>query len=219
MMINKTFIDLMNIIKEITKKEKTPNFIKVIEIDKEIKKSYKNIEKIINGFKEIKPEYILDFVSFMKLADTNNLIDKSFITDGIDILYSSNTEGHEQSAYIETSCPYNDDTIFYYTFTAVINTENIDNRYISSKCFKVKKGIGITGDEIGDYENTELIYSNKESSIIIDQKKNDNITSNTAKEVIKSEIGRTLSNVFTIGTGVVYQTLTDKIFSENKKHT
>lgn len=219
MMVNKTFIDLINELKKIIESKKTPRIIKSIKMYRAIKKSYKTIEKTVTNLKEIKPAHIADYVAFLELARSSNLYNTDLLNKDVTLAYEFDMEAAENYTHVEGSCKHDDSTKYYYTYTAVITDDNEENWYISNKCFKVVKGVGITGDSIGDYENTTLLYENKRvSSIPVSNSKELYSKTLIEKEFAGAIAGNIFINLILVGVSMVFASLTDAIF-EYKKFT
>ena len=219
MMVNKTFIDMINELKRIINQKKTPRIIKSIKIYRTMRKSYKTIENAVTRIDEIKPVHIADFVAFLELARTSNLYNKDFIHKDVTLAYEFNMDNSENYTHVEGSCLNDNGIKYYYTYTAVITDDDEDNWYISDKCFKIVKGVGITGDTIGDFENTVLVCENKRvKSINVISGKDLYSKTLSEKEFSNAIMGAIFINLIMVGVSAVFATLTDEIFM-NKKFT
>lgn len=202
MMVSKVLIDTIKEMNELknTKMKKIKYFFL-------INKSYKKIKKIILSINEITPSHLSDYVTFLDLAKYRGFYNKEIYEDNkINLNFKNNAK--EGFYHIEGVCDIDDNVSYVYTYSAITNDNKLS---LSAKCFKIKKGVGITGDSVGDYENTTLLFENhKMNSIPV----LNNVESTSEKDSIKKSMGMVLINFMLIGVDNVFSSLKDKSIND-----
>lgn len=202
MMVSKVLIDTIKEMNELknTKMKKIKYFFL-------INKSYKKIKKIILSINEITPSHLSDYVTFLDLAKYRGFYNKEIYEDN-KINLNFKNDAKEGFYHIEGVCKIDNNISYVYTYSAITSDNKLS---LSTKCFKIKKGVGITGDSLGDYENTTLLFeSNNIDSIPVLE----NFESISEKDSIKKSMGMVLINFMLIGVDNVFSSLKDKSIND-----
>lgn len=219
MMINKIFIDLLTDLKRISE-TKSLRIFKSIKSYRTIQKSYKLMLNTLADIKKLTPTHIADYVAFLSLANSSNCYNKELLNEDINIAYEFDMERKDQYTHFEGTCISNGGTSYTYAYTAILSDSNEDEWYISTKCFKTVKGVGITGDTVGEYENTSMVFEGKKTNfieIISFEEIEKSLKHPTEMEKARAMMGAMFINFASIGASMVYTTLIDNVF-ENKNN-
>ena len=205
-MINKIFIDCLEELKSIHNSKKWfKNFHYKIAIDK----AFNSIDKYLMTTENIYPAHIGDFVVFLDLAATAGLFENdSYLKEGngIKIKYEldMNNASDEYIAF-EMSIPYkSNSSILKYQFITIFNLEPWDIIY---SCSEIEKGVGISGDHIGEFENTSIIINRKRvSNLLVEDDFSD-----SKSEHIEKNTGYVLLRVMSMSVCTVFMNITKKL--------
>ena len=220
MMINKIFIDLLSDIKKIAE-SKSFHIFKSIKIYRTIQKSYKLMLNTLKNIEVLIPTHIADYVAFLSLANSSNCYNKDLLSEDVNIAYEFDmNDSKNQYTHFEGTCTSNSGVSYTYAYTSIISNDNEDEWYISTKCFKTVKGVGITGDTVGEYENTSMIFEGKKTKsikIISIEDAMEALKYPTEIEKARAMMGSVFINFASIGISMVYTALIDNVF-KNKKN-
>ena len=200
MMINKIFIDLLEDLKNLKKNKK---FFLKIRGRYLVDQAFNKIDGVLSNLETIKPEVVADFVVFLDLARSSGLIGDTLIGKGLEVGFNISQDYHTSlNSFISISNGKN------FEFSCDCICKSIPF-YLIYYCNEIEKGVGVVGDNVGEFENTNVIV---DRTVVSEIPVNYETTFNEdKKEYMKNQVGYILTRIMCMAACEVINSIWEKV--------